>query len=82
MRFCILYGVILILRILGLCFFLFQMAVIVLVSCSEIEEAQPSEEVVESEETPEGVETGENRSFSHKCREYLVSRSEFDLLNL
>lgn len=42
-------------------------------SCSEIEEATPSDEVVESEETPEGAETGENRLFSHNCGEYLVT---------
>lgn len=44
-----------------------------LVSCSEIEEGSPSEEVGESEETPETVEAdGENRSVSHIYREYLA----------
>lgn len=40
-----------------------------LLSCSEIEEGSPSEEVVESEETQETIETdGENRSVSHSWR--------------
>lgn len=44
----------------------FKMAVIFLLSCSEIEEGSPREEVVETEETQEVVATdGENRSVSH-----------------
>lgn len=44
-------------------------------SCSEIEEASPSEEVVENEETQEAVETdGENRSVSNSCRKYLITQ--------
>jgi len=43
--------------------------VVILLSCSEIEEGSPSEEVVETEETQEVVATdGENRSVSYSCR--------------
>lgn len=50
-----------------------------LLSCSEIEEGSPSEEVVENEETQEAVETdGENRSVSHSCRKYLVTQMMLD----
>ncbi len=59
--------------------FSLRLVVIFLLSCSEIEEGSPSEEVVENEETQEAVETdGENRSVSHSCRKYLVTQMMLD----
>lgn len=58
-----------------------KMFVIFLLSCSEIEEGSPSEEVVETEETQEVVATdGENRSVSHSCRKYLVVVTQYLVL--